>query len=629
MILQALCKYHDILKNDDQTSLPESGYSATKASFALVLSPEGQLVNIIDLRIDGKKPIPRAMMVPFQEVRSSGVAPYRLCDNSKYVFGVEGKKQRATKEDTTIELDDSPDGTGGGVKNNYVTLRSQKCFEQFRLLHHALFDDLELDATRALLRFLDSWDPNEFNSHPRAYQYTDDLLAGGNIVFEFDGKFLHEYAEVRQKLADNSCPGEGPEGGAVLQQCLITGQVGPISRLHPKIKGVNGAQTSGASLVSFNDGAFCSYGKEQNFNAPIGNSSAIKYTSILNRLLDRESKNKIQIGNTSIVFWAETRNSQYLDLTAFLMNPPKLKEKGEKDEDGGTALKTDQKIIQRIGDIMNKVKIGKPLLQYELGVDPEKTNFYMLGLSPNASRLSVRFWYQDTVGHFVERLAQHHLDMEIIRSELDPPYVPIFRILKETVPKSSKDKASSPLLDGALMRAILDNTTYPLELYAAILNRIKTDGSINYARAAFLKAYLVRFQRQKSEGREGCITVSLNEESSNIPYRLGRLFAVLEKAQKDAVSGAKSGINSKYFSSASTTPSVVFPVLLKLAQHHISKSDWGIKTNQSIGEIMSGIDHFPKYLELEDQGMFMIGYYHQQKEIYKKKRSNEEKEEST
>lgn len=628
MILQALCRYNDILKSDDRTALPESGYSAAKVAFALVLSPEGQLTNIIDLRTDGKKPIPRAMIVPFQEVRSSGVAPYRLCDNSKYVFGVERKKANATRGALTSKFDGPPDENDGVIETSYITPRSQKCFEQFKSLHHVLFDDLDLDATRALLLFLDSWDPNEFSSHPKICQYMDDLLAGGNLVFEFDGKFLHEYVEVRQKFADNSSPGEGTGSDGIIQQCLITGQVGPISRLHPKIKGVNGAQSSGASLVSFNDDAFCSYGKVQNFNAPISDSSALKYTSILNRLLDRDSKNKIQIGNTSIVFWAETRDNQYLDLAVFLINPPGLKENTEKNKDGGTAPKTDLKIVQLIGDILKKVKAGKPLEQDEIGVDSQKTNFYMLGLSPNASRLSVRFWYQDSVSHFVERLAQHHLDMEIVRGELDPPYVSISRILKETVPRNSKDKASSPLLDGALMRAILENNHYPLELYAAILNRIKTDGSINYARAAFLKAYLVRSRRQKTKGREDWITVSLNEESSNLPYRLGRLFAVLEKAQKDAVSGAKSGINSKYFSSASTTPSVVFPVLLKLAQHHISKSDWGIKTNQSIGEIMSGIDHFPKYLELEDQGMFMIGYYHQQKEIYKKKRTNEEKEES-
>ena len=622
MILQALCRYYDILKDEEQPNLSESSHSMAKVSFALVLSPYGDLINVIDLRVDGKKPTPQEMSVPFQEVRSSGVAPYRLCDNSKYVFGVEKKDK--TRSST---ISDSPPEEGE-TSDSLVTLRSKKCFEQFRCLHHDLFDDLELDSTRALLRFLDSWDPNGFYSHPKVSQYADDLLAGGNLVFEFEGKYLHEHAEIVQKLADRASRDRASGDRGIVQHCLITGKMEPIMRVHPRIKGVRGAQTSGAALISFNDAAFCSFGKNQNYNAPIGESSALKYTSILNRLLDRDSKNKINIGDTTIVYWAETKNTQYLDLTAFLLAPSESKESDEKTEDDGDLLRTDQKMIQLIRDILNKVKIGKPLLDGELGVDPVNTNFYMLGLSPNASRLSVRFWYQDSMGHFIERLAQHHLDMEIVHDERDFPYVPIYRILKETVPRNSKDKASSPLLDGILMRSILDGTPYPSELYAAILNRIKADGSINYARAAFLKAYLVRSQRQRPEGREGWITVSLNEESMNVPYRLGRLFAVLEKAQKDAIGGAKSGINSKYFSSASTTPSVVFPVLLKLAQHHIAKSDWGIKTNQSIGEIMSGIDHFPKYLKLEDQGMFMIGYYHQQKEIYRKRKDEEDKEES-
>lgn len=629
MILQALCRYHDILKTEDRTALPESGYSLAKVTFALVLSPEGMLTNIIDLRTDGKKPTPKSMMVPFQEVRSSGIAPYRLCDNSKYVFGVESKKAHAAKKEPAVDVVDPSSEAMGVTESTYLTPRSIKCFEQFRSLHHSLFDDLEFGVTHALLKFLDSWDPNGFGSHPKIAQYRDDLLAGGNIIFEFNGRYLHEYPEIRQRLIDASNSDENLGDDLIIQQCLITGQVEPISRLHPKIKGVIGSQPTGASIVSFNDTSFCSYGKTQNYNAPISDASALKYTSILNHLLERSSRNRLQMGNTTIVFWAETRDTQYLDLTTFLIYPPEPKNKSVKDEKREAESITDLKTIQLIQDILNKVKIGKPLANRELGVDAEKTNFYMLGLSPNVSRLSVRFWYQDSFGHFIERLAQHHIDMEIVRSEHDTPYVPIFKILKETVPKNSKDKSSSPLLDGALMRAILENVPYPLELYASILNRIKTDGSINHVRAAFIKAYLVRSQRQRKKNEEGWITVSLNEDSSNVPYRLGRLFAVLEKAQKDAITGAKSSINSKYFSSASTTPSVVFPVLLKLAQHHISKSDWGIRTNQSIGEIMSGIDQFPKYLQLEDQGLFMIGYYHQQKELYRKKSKNEEKEEST
>lgn len=170
------------------------------------------------------------------------------------------------------------------------------------------------------------------------------------------------------------------------------------------------------------------------------------------------------------------------------------------------------------------------------------------------------------------------------------------------------------------MRSIIGNTQYPVQMYSAILTRVKVERSINYVRAGFIKAYLSRLARfGVTKLKEDLITVSLNEENSNVPYRLGRLFAVLERAQSDTNKEMKSTINSKYFSSASTTPAVVFPVLLKLAQHHIAKSDWGFKSNQSIEEIVSSIDEFPAYLNLEEQGMFMLGYYHQRKDFFKKK----------
>ena len=179
------------------------------------------------------------------------------------------------------------------------------------------------------------------------------------------------------------------------------------------------------------------------------------------------------------------------------------------------------------------------------------------------------------------------------------------------------------------MRSILENTPYPVQMYNAILNRVKVERSINYARAGFIKACLIRLARTRGKHEEDMITVSLNEESTSVPYRLGRLFAVLEKAQSDSNKDLKSTINSKYFSSASTTPSVVFPVLLKLAQHHIAKSDWGFKSDQWIVEVLEGVDKFPAYLNQEEQGMFMLGYYHQKKAFYRKKESTEEKKEGS
>ncbi|MDO9324407.1 MAG: type I-C CRISPR-associated protein Cas8c/Csd1, partial [Methanoregula sp.] len=352
-----------------------------------------------------------------------------------------------------------------------------------------------------------------------------------------------------------------------------------------------------------------------------------KYTTALNHLLERETKNRLQIGDTTTVFWAETKEKTCENLAHFLINPTDDLEEDD-EENSKDTKKLDHGIRQLVSDILLKVKSGKFLEEKDLGVDPKKTSFFILGLAPNNARLAVRYWYQDNFGNFVTTVAHHHLDMEIDRDDRGPQFISVYRLLKETVPQSSNDKASSPLLGGLLMRSILDNTPYPVPMYNAILNRVKVERTINYVRAGFIKACLMRLARSRPETKEDMITVSLNEESQNVPNRLGRLLAVLEKTQSDTNKEMKSTINSKYFSSASTTPAVVFPVLLKLAQHHIAKSDWGFKSEQSIQDILDGIDNeFPTFLNLEDQGKFMLGYYHQRKAFFKKKEGSEDKTE--
>ena len=327
------------------------------------------------------------------------------------------------------------------------------------------------------------------------------------------------------------------------------------------------------------------------------------------------------------MFWAETSKKIYENLAHFLIDPIDEPEEAVGEETKGEAATQDHQIRQLVSDILQKVRNGSHLEEKDLGVDPEKTNFYILGLSPNNARLAVRFWYKDSFGNFITRIARHYLDMNIERDNHWPQFLSVYRLLKETVPQNSKDKAASPLLGGLLMRSILENSPYPVPMYNAILNRVKVERSINYARAGFIKACLIRLARTRGKHEEDMITVSLNEKSTSVPYRLGRLFAVLEKAQSDTNREIKSTITSKYFSSASTTPAVVFPVLLKLTQHHIAKSDWGFKSNQAIEEIMSGIDGFPATLTLEEQGIFMLGYYHQRRANYRKKSNSEEKNE--
>ena len=623
MIIQALNQYYDILSNDEECSIPRKGFSTAKVSFAINLSPEGQLKHIIDIRTKEKNPRPKEVIVPEQAGRAgAGCNPNFLCDNEKNIFGIEYVK----KKDRDKILNDSSkllailEDTGEDAV--VVTKRSKKCFEAFRSFHIAILENVGGVEAKALLSFLKSWNPEDFLSHPKILEKKGDILKGAFFVFEVSGSYLHNLPELK-KAWEVSSEIENAEK-INLAQCLVTGKVEPISRIHQKIKSVSGAQSAGASLVSFNKQAFCSYGKEQSFNAPIGVTAEFKYTTTLNYLLAKP-KNRLLVADSTVVFWAEASDDTYENLALSLLNPPSLADNSDKGN-----LETDEKrinderTIQLIGDILTKVRNANPLDSKTIGADP-KTQFYILGLSPNNARLAVRFWYRNTYGNFIERIARHHLDLEVVKADFDPPFLSIFRLLKETVPKTVERGEASPILGGLMLNAVLNGTQYPIQMYYAILNRVRVEGIINFARAGFIKAYLLRLSRAGiTSVQESMITMSLNEKNTNVPYRLGRLFAVLEKVQSETNKEMGSTITSKYFSSASATPAVVFPVLLKLAQHHIAKSDWGFKTNQAIEEILSGVDVFPAFLNLEDQGMFMLGFYHQKQAFFVKKSDSKE-----
>lgn len=618
MIIQALNQYYDILSNDENSTIPRNGYSTAKVTFVLNLSPEGQLSHIIDIRTKEKNPRPKELVVPKQDSRSgAGCSPYFLCDNEKNVFGVEYVK----KKDREKTLNDSSkiisilEDTGEDAV--VVTKRSKKCFESFRELHQNILENIDSIESKALLSFLDNWNPEDFLKHPKIIENKNDILKGVFFVFEVAGTYLHKSPDLRKAWEVNSTIQNDEKSEPT--QCLVSGKTESISRVHQKIKGVTGAQSAGASLVSFDKASFCSYGKDQSFNAPIGKNAEFKYTTVLNHLL-ADPNYKLRVADSTVVFWAETSDNACEDLARSLFNPPSsIKESDKKNTEQEEQRVKDEKTIQLINDILNKVRNTQPLDPKTIGADPE-TRFYILGLSPNNARLAVRFWYRDTYGDFINRVAKHYLDLDIVKADFDPPYLSIFRLLKETVPKTIERGEASPILGGLMLNAVLNGTQYPIQMYYAILNRVKVERSINFARAGFIKAYLLRLSRNGvSSLQESMITMSLNEKSLNVPYRLGRLFAVLEKVQSETNKEMGSTITSKYFSSASATPAFVFPVLLKLAQHHIAKSDWGFKTNQAIEEILSEVDTFPAFLNLEDQGMFMLGFYHQKQAFFKKK----------
>lgn len=623
MIVQSLVKYYDILARDKSVNISKPGFSPANVSFALVISPDGNLTNIIDIRTDAKKKVPRVMDVPLQKSRA-GISPqpYFLCDKGEYIFGFENVKRKEFEKKNEKSSQEMHVLSRNDKFVTIISPRSRECSLQFKSFHHSLLDGHPNSEVQAFLKFLDEWKMESSLEHPKIAEYLDEIAAGGFFVFDIGGEYLHEnpvirevwesyYSSIVQSNSDSNC-----------SQCLVSGKCEPIAVTHQKIKGVYGAQSAGASLVSFNDDSFYSYGKEQSYNAPISESAMFKYTTALNYLLHRGSRNRVQIGDTSTVFWADTNNQSCIDLAHFIIDPTDAEGTDAKEPES-TQRQQDLRTRQLVSDILQKVKNGRYLEEKDLGVSPEKTKFYILGLAPNNARIAVRFWHEDSFGNFITRVARHHLDLEIEHDDCWPNYISIYRLLRETVPRESTDKAASPLLGGLLMRSILENTPYPVPMYAAILSRVKVERSINYVRAGFIKACLIRLARAKANHEEEMITVSLNEENPNVSYRLGRLFAILESAQKVANPNVKRTIRDSYFASASSTPGVVFPILLKLSQHHLSKINsekpgLGVNISKSMDDVISSIDRFPVNLTLEEQGMFMLGYYHQHESFFRK-----------
>ncbi len=579
MILQALNDYYQRLSADPSIEVPEPGFAPQKISFCLVLDRQGNLVQVRDLRkVEGKRKIPRMLVVPEGVKRTVGIAANFLWDKAEYVLGAIQEDEKQTEEERKKKRK-----------------RALECWDAFKTLHHDLCDNLEDDGMAALLAFLDAWNPD------KAKELADwEEMAGSNLVFQLDGElnYLHE-----RKIARECWLLHKQQVNGATATCLVTGVQSSVARLHPAIKGVRGAQTSGAALISFNLDAFTSYGKKQNFNAPVSEKAAFAYTTALNHLLAQNSRQKVRIGDTTTVFWTE-KPSRVEDLLADLFEGKWEKEEDQAEDPG---LKADLRLF------MEAVRDGKQVPN----IDPS-VPFYILGLAPNASRLAVRFWQVSTVGQIQKRIGQHFQDLAIEKSfASDPEFPGIWQLLIETAVQHKTDNIN-PALAGSFMRAILTGNSYPQSLLAAVIGRLRADQTINYLRAAMIKACLVRkfriYNQQQME-----VTMTLNKESTNPAYCLGRLFAILEKAQRDALGqNINATIRDRYYGAASTTPASVFPILLRLGQHYIQKAEYGYVNDRMIEEVMCNIERFPAHLSLDEQGLFALGYYHQRQDFYKK-----------
>ena len=588
MILQALTAYYEQLVRQGKLSAP--GWDDSfKVSYELRLNDAGQLFRIVPLLTEktmGKKTVlaPRAMRVPAHEKRSSGIAANFLCDNSSYLLGADEKGK--------------PE-------------RSADCFKACAKLHHAILDGVDSPAARALLAYFDNWDPAQAATHPLLAEQWKEITGNANLIFGYEAAD-HSHSFVNDDPAiQNAWQAHYNDRSADsdMGQCLITGKYAPIERTHPNISGVPGAQSSGAALVSFNAPAFCSYGHEQGDNAPVSKYAAFAYTTALNRLLADRSHCK-HVGDTTILCWAENAEPVYQDaMSMFLFGADEAA--GIQESDVQAALK--------------RLSAGQtvPFLEKELSPDQ---HFYLLGLAPNAARLSVRFFLRDTFGSFAQNLQKHAEEMAIDCSEKEKfRTLPIWAVVNETTRTVPGQPAKpSPQLAGDLLRAVLTGGRYPATLLNGVTLRIRAEQAVTRGRAAVIKAYYLR--NYPTELNKEVYTVSLNE-TTNVPYLLGRLFSVLEAVQKAANPGINTTIKDRYFNAACATPGMAFPTLLRLSQKHLRKLNDGLATyyDSQITELMAQLPEsgFPARLSLPDQGKFAIGYYHQTQKRFAKKNEEE------
>ncbi len=601
MILTALNNYYDRLFEQGNPDIAPYGFSQEKISHALVINKEGELLDVMDLRdTSGKKPVPVRMPVPKFAQKTSGIKPYFLWEKSGYLLGVSGsQKQRTTDE-----------------------------FTKFKKFHLGVLEPYENEEEfHALCLFLRKWNPDVF----RENKLFHDNLLDQNMVFRLDGnkRFIHQHHLVL-KIWEKIVTKENPRKGV----CMVSGEIANIARIHPSIKGVVGAKSSGAFIASFNENAFLSYAgttyknitkKKENdtgVSAPVSLKCTFAYTTVLNHLLRKEKSNyqRLEMGDTTVVFWAEASDSKQSaaceSLFSLFIDPP---------------VNDDQE-INKLHSALAIVKKGRPISD----LDPElhtETRIFVLGLAPNSSRLSIRFWETQNLDVFTKRLAQHYQDLFLEPVPLKQELA-VRGLLREVVPhrEGSKPKIGDapPQLAGELVRSILAGTRYPRSLLTIVLLRMRADGDISYLRVALCKAVLVRDARlNNNQDKE--IPVSLDTENQNPGYLLGRLFASLESCQRAAIGKKINATIRDRFGAASMSPASVFPRLLRNNQHHVSKIKKGEKPwlagyfDKQIGEIFDKLTTgFPKILTMEDQGRFFIGYYHQREDRFTTRESKTE-----
>jgi CRISPR-associated protein Csd1 len=582
VILQALVDYYDrrCASSDPARRLPGYGLEEKAIPFVIDLDADGRVRQLRDTRQpDGKRLRAQTFLVPQGEKKTSGVKANLLWDSAEYVIGLARERK-----------------SGGDVSPT----------QAFRQRIEALPAEARADAgVKAVLAALDRADWSVLRKHPAWTEIEQENPVMTFALTTDAGELVCQRpAVVRAALADATAD------GGVTGWCLVEGRRGPIARLHPAIKGVRDAQSSGANIVSFNARAFESYGKteRQGENAPVGERAVFAYTTALNALLGRDSPNKIQIGDATTVIWSDRDDGLDVELAAVFGDDPDAH-------------------VDAVRKRLDGVRGGS------LGADDSGRRFFVLGLAPNASRIAVRFWFHETFERLAPRILQHFADLRIVRqSDRDAATPSMYRLLR-AIAAQGKAENVPPRLAGEWMRAILEGTPYPAALLNAAVNRCRAEqatdsfgGNVPYLRAAILKACINREYRRRHPDAASdfqFITKELDVNQTDPAYRLGRLFAVLEGIQSAAQPGINATIRDRYYGAASSTPGAVFPTLMRLKNAHLKKLTPALESyfEKLVGEICGSVERplladFPRQLELHAQGLFALGYYHQRQSLY-------------
>ena len=568
--------------------LPRLGWSKQEISFRLVIDLKGNLVRIEDARTQEVKRTPSSVLVPRKSGRTSGITPFFLCDNLKYLLGYGDEKSKGLL-----------------------------CFEELKKKHLLYEDEISSSEYSAVCRFLEKWEPSKCADVFREHGFNIDEFNNGVFrIQKIDENHDVHWDKTISSWWDNEGADKWSNSKKDLKKeygiCLVTGKNAIIARLHkPQIKKWNHKlQKVDPMLVSFNHDSFESYGRKQGSNAPISVQAVHAYCNALNWLIT-DNRHHVELADSMVLFWTDAPKREDDDEFALFTRGSIIPASLDAQDNG---------LVKNVADRMRKIAQGRPVLSPEDETKWAKTGFYILGLSPNNGRLSVRFFHRSSMKEWHDRLASHYLAMQLEprKGFNDPEIISPAIILRETVFQKEMDRVS-PLSGGTLMRSILQGLPYPDSIAMDIMRRCRTDGEINYIRCAYLKAWLTR----KRKDHPYKLTPMLDETNTQPGYVLGRLLAVLDKTQCDAINPQRT-IKDAYYGSASASPRSVFPRLMRMYRHHVNAlKEFKVVREKQVQQIMSLLDgNIPAHLNPEQQGLFALGFYHQMQALFPTKNND-------